>query len=149
MAVPVKTNRFALLINYSAHKFHYFARAIRRGVANCIADTHGACAAANRGGVERANRFGIGARGVFGDKHHRQAFVYGKRHRVFGHFQEFIQGPCFRVETNRRGSDKGAGFDGNSGALRNLHNRNNVIAVRARGAVGPDAQPLFGDLAGH
>ena len=100
MAVPVEPHRFALFVNYSAHKSHYRVRAVGRGVPHRVADAYCARATANRRRVERANRFRIGARRVFGDKHHRQAFTHRERYSLFRHPQKLIEGPFFRVEAN-------------------------------------------------
>src|SRR3982074_510614 len=106
MAVPVEPYLFTLLIDYSTHEFHYLARAIGSGVADRITDADRAGATANRRGVERANRFGIGARSVFGDEHHRQAFVHREGYGFLRHLQEFVERPAFSIEADRRRTDK-------------------------------------------
>ena len=149
MSVPIQSNFLALLIDDAAHKLHDFARAVRCCMANGVADANRTRAATNRRGVKRANCFGIGARCVFGDEHDWQPFVNGKRHRFFRHLQQLIQGPFLSIETNRRRADERASFDRNARALRNFGNRNDVVLMRARGAVGTDLQIFGGDLAGH
>ena len=101
MPVPVEPDRFVLLLNNVLDEFHHRARAIWCRVSHRVADAYCARATANRRRVERANRFRIGARRVFGDKHHRQAFTHRERHSLFRHPQKLIEGPLFRVEANR------------------------------------------------
>src|SRR5437764_12674766 len=141
MAVPVETYALGLFVDYSADKLHHFPRAVGSRVPDRIANTDRASAAANRGGIQRADRIRIGARRIFGDEHYRQAFTDRKGHSFFSHLQELIEGPFLGEKTNRRRADEGAGFDGNAGALRNLGNRRDVIAMSTRGAVG--AYPEF------
>src|SRR5712664_2382911 len=98
MTVPVEPHLFTLLMDYSPHEFHYLARAIRSSVADRITNACGAGPTANRRGVERANRFGIGARSVFGDEHHRQAFFHRERYGFLRHLQELVERPAFGIE---------------------------------------------------
>ncbi len=114
-----------------------------------VANANSFRAAANRGRVKRANSFRVCARGVFSDVHHRHAFTDGKRHGFFSQFQQLIERPVFRKKSYRGGTDEGAGFDRNTSALRNFDDRQDVVAVRARGAVWTNLQFLLGDFAGH
>ena len=82
--MPIQANVFALFVNDAAHKFHYFPRAVGGRMPNRVADANRARAAANSGRIKRANRFGLGARCIFGDEHHGQAFTDCKGHRFIG-----------------------------------------------------------------
>src|SRR6267378_3955093 len=102
MSVPVEAHLLALFVNYSAHNLNSLAGSTGRALADLVADADGPGAAADRRSVERANRFRISARRVFGHEHDRQAFTYGKGHRLFRHLQKFVDGPFFRIEPDRR-----------------------------------------------
>src|SRR5260370_827100 len=138
MSVPVQAHLLALLVDYSAHKLNYFARTIGRGVADRVADADGPGTAANRGGVERANRFRISARRIFGHEYDRQAFTYGKGHRLFRHLQKFVDGPFFRIEPDQRRTDEGAGFDGYARTMRNFHYLYYIVCMSPSCTVWPD-----------
>ena len=111
-----------------------------------VADAHGPRPATNRRRVKSANHVGRGAGGVFGDEHHRQAFLDGKGDGGFRQFQQFVQRPAFGVKTHGRRTQKGAGFNGDAGALRDVHDGLNVVQMSAGRAVGRDFQLLCDDF---
>jgi hypothetical protein len=75
---------------------------------------------------------------IFGDR---------ERHGLFRELEQLVERPIFGVETHGRRADKRAGFNSDSGALRNFGNGANVVAVRARGAVRANPEFLCDDLA--
>jgi len=111
MPVPVKPDLFPLLVNYSAHKLHYFARAI--GVAwPTVSQTQTARAPQRIAVVYSARIVSGSARVVSSVTNITGKPSFTATSLPLRSFQKFVERPLFGVETNRRRADERAGLDG-------------------------------------
>ncbi len=148
MAVPVELHLLAAgRDDLVLHEAHERAHAVGRRVAHRVGETETSRAPADRVAVERLERFGRRARRVLGDEHHRQPFVHRERDRGLARAQEIIERPVFRVLADGRRADEGRALNGDAGRLRDPHDRLDVGARGARGAVGAERQLGGHDLA--
>ena len=97
--------------------------------------------------VEPLHGFGIGAHGVFGDVHGRQAVGHGKLDGFFRGALEVVDAPVFDQAANGAGTEKRGGFNGNSDALGNFDDGTDVRFDGARRAVRFDAHVVVGNFA--
>ncbi len=123
--------------------------ALRRRVADRVADAQAPRAEFDRGAVERLDRLRAGARGVLGHVHDRQVVPLRERQRVAGVLQHAVERPVLGVLADVAAADERADLDRHAGLLRHLDDRFDVGHDGAAGDVGADPQLLGDDVPGH
>src|SRR5580700_1114994 len=148
VAVPVDADLFAArLHDFIDGKFDEVVGALRRGVADRIAENYSAGAVADRGGIETLDGVAIGAGGVFGYVHGWQAVVDGEPYSFFRGALEVVDGPVFDKAADGAGAEEGSGFERDSDALGNFNDGTDVGFYRSGGAVRANLHVVVGDFA--
>src|SRR4029077_18482722 len=150
VAVPIDADFFAAgLHNFFDGEFNQVVRALRRGVADGVAQNDRARTAADGGGVEALDGGGIGADGVFGDVHRGEVVIDSELDGFFGGALEMVDRPIFDEATNGAGAEEGGGFDGDAYALGDFGDGGDVGFDGASRGVGANLHAIAGDFAGE
>src|SRR5947209_8059728 len=150
VTVPIHSDLFSRRSdNLLQGEPHEVVGAYRRGVTDGVAKDDGARPTVDGGGVECLDRRRVGAGGVFGDVHHRQALREGKANSVFRGALQVVDSPVFYQPPDGARTQKRRRFDGDSCALRHFGDGANVVLMGARGTVGADLHLGPGDFAGQ
>ncbi|GBC78608.1 hypothetical protein HRbin08_02104 [bacterium HR08] len=80
------------------------------------------------------------SRRILGDIHDRQSMTNGEGDGLLSRAQHQVERPILRILPNRTRPDEGATLDGKAHFLRDVNDRLNIGAHRARGAVGADRE---------
>ena len=104
-------------------------------MADRVAKNDGASSGTNRGRIQRDHGGRVGANGVFGDVHDRQARRRGEFHGFFGGALEVIDGPVFDQAANRAGTEKCGGFERHADFFGNFDDGLDVVLMGARRAI--------------
>ena len=104
VAVPINPDVWINLIHHLAQGGDQRTNAAGRDVANRIGGANAPGAGADGGGVHLAQRGGVGAGGVLGDEHHRQAVFDREIHRFFRPAQQEVYFPVLCILTDGAGA---------------------------------------------
>jgi hypothetical protein len=148
MAMPVNANLLAGGLDYFVDDKADQSKRPHRGRMSCgIANDDRACAAIDRGCVQPPHHLRIAACRVFRYVHHVKTERYGVFHCCFRSLKQKVVAPSFGVAADRAGTEKGGGFNLQSGPLHNFRDRPNVILKSAGSAVGTNLHLVLKDLA--
>jgi hypothetical protein len=129
-----------------AHETNDRARALRRRVADRVADTQAAAPNSIASLVERPDRLRLRSRGVFGHVHDRKLVLARERQRRSRVLQQQIESPVLRVLADVAAADERADLDRDARTLRHVDDRLDVADDGPAGDVCADAQSPVGDV---
>ena len=148
VTMPIDLDVLARVLDDVLHK----ANKVRCAGPCCMPDRIGKddapCPAFDCRCIDLLDVIGMCTRGIFGDKHARQAVTYNVLYGILRELKNMGNVPPLDVLTDRTCADEGRYFDGNACFLRDVDDRVDIRFDGSCRAVGKDLHVAAGNLFG-